>query len=145
MRGAIQRVERLLGGRAALGRAIRTELDLADAVREGFPYAVVVQITSGRSSSLTLPELHRFIPRRTLEHRRLAARLTPEQSDRIARIVRLTALAEDVFGSSDKGQDWLRRRTRPLGDQAPLDLLDSDAGAAAVENLLGRIAHGIAA
>jgi putative toxin-antitoxin system antitoxin component (TIGR02293 family) len=142
---AIQRVERLLGGRVALGRAIRTELDLADAVREGFPYAVVVEITSGRAAWLTLPELHRFIPRRTLEHRRQAARLTAEQSDRIARIVRLTVMAEDVFGSPDKARDWLRRRTRPLGDQAPLDLLDSDAGASAVENLLGRIAHGIAA
>jgi uncharacterized protein (DUF2384 family) len=32
-----------------------------------------------------------------------------------------------------------------LGGQAPLDLLDTDAGARAVETLLGRIAYGIAA
>src|SRR5258708_33379539 len=101
---AIQRVERLLGGRVALGRAIRTELDLADAVREGFPYAVVVEITSGRAAWLTLPELHRVIPRRTLEHRRQADRLTAEQSDRIALIVRSTVLAQDVFGSPDQAR-----------------------------------------
>ena len=57
----------------------------------------------------------------------------------------LLALAEETFGSRDKAATWLRRPTRPLAGKRPLDLLDTDAGARQVEELLGRIAHGIGA
>jgi putative toxin-antitoxin system antitoxin component (TIGR02293 family) len=142
----IQKVERLLGGRAVIGRPIRDELDLAAAVREGFPVRVVAQL-AGRGKSFTFDEIYRLvIPRRTLEHRQgKHHRLTPVQSDRIARLARVTAIAEDVFGSEEKAHAWLRRPTRPLGGKPPIELLDSDAGTKAVEDLLGRIEHGIAA
>jgi putative toxin-antitoxin system antitoxin component (TIGR02293 family) len=146
MARAIRNVERLLGGRSVIGRPIRDELDLAAAVREGFPVAVVFQV-AGRGKSFTLDEIYRLvIPRRTLEHRQgKHDRLTPNQSDRIARLARLTALAEETFGSVAKAQTWLRRPTRPLAGKPPIELLDSDAGTKAVEDLLGRIEHGIAA
>ncbi len=142
---ALKTVERLLGGAAAIGRSVRSELDLAAAVERGLPYKVVSHIRHGPASWLTAHELYHFIPRRTLEHRRKAARLTREQSDRIARVARITALAQEIFGAADKAHVWLRRPTRPLDGKVPLDLLDSDIGAKAVEDLLGRIEHGIAA
>jgi putative toxin-antitoxin system antitoxin component (TIGR02293 family) len=141
----ITKVEQLLGGRRVVGRPIRDELDLADAVREGFPVRVIAQL-AGPGRPFTNDEIYRLIPRRTLEHRQEKHdRLTPSQSDRLARLARITALAEETFGATEKAQLWLRRRTRPLGGRAPLDLLDSDAGTKAVEELLGRIEHGIAA
>ncbi|MBS0562365.1 MAG: DUF2384 domain-containing protein, partial [Proteobacteria bacterium] len=78
-------------------------------------------------------------------NRRKAGTLTPEQSDRILRLARILAAAEETFGAQDKAARWLRRPTAPLGGEAPLDRLDTDQGAREVENLLGRIAHGIAA
>ncbi len=61
------------------------------------------------------------------------------------RVVRLLALAEETFGNQDKAHAWLRRPTCALADERPLDLLDTEEGGRAVETLLGRIAHGIAA
>lgn len=118
--------------------------ELVRRIRAGLPTAVVDDLLE--QGRLTLAELDRVVmPRKTLYHRRKLGRLTPEQSDRLLRVVRLLALAEDTFGDHDKAAIWLRRPTRPLADECPLDLLDTDAGVRRVEDLLGRIAHGIAA
>jgi putative toxin-antitoxin system antitoxin component (TIGR02293 family) len=47
------------------------------------------------------------------------------------------------LGSEEKAARWLRRPNRALGNQAPLDLMDSDIGTRQVEEVLGRIEHGI--
>lgn len=117
---------------------------LVDAVRAGLPVALVDEaIASGR---LSVAELDRLaLPRKTLAHRRGIGRLSPEQSDRLVRILRIIAEAETVFGAREKAATWLRRPTTALDGAAPLELLDTEVGARQVETLLGRIAHGIAA
>jgi putative toxin-antitoxin system antitoxin component (TIGR02293 family) len=85
------------------------------------------------------------IPRKTLANRRKLGTLTPDQSDRFSRVARIIAIARETFGDDDKARHWLRRPTAPLGGEAPLHQLDTDHGVRAVESLLGRIAHGIAA
>jgi putative toxin-antitoxin system antitoxin component (TIGR02293 family) len=113
-------------------------------VREGLPVQAVDDVLA--SGRLTLAELDRLaLPRKTLAHRRTIGRLTPEQSDRLARILRLIEEAEITFGDQHKAHDWLRRPSALLDNEAPLDRLDTDIGAHQVEMLLGRIAHGIAA
>ena len=69
--------------------------------------------------------------------------LSPEESDRFARVLRLVALAEETFGDRDKARLWLRRPNRALEGRVPLDLLDTDGGARAVETILSRITHGV--
>ena len=53
--------------------------------------------------------------------------------------------AEETFGDPTKAAAWLKRPTRALDGKAPLDLLDTEIGAGKVEQLLTRIAYGIAA
>ena len=43
----------------------------------------------------------------------------------------------------DKASTWLRRPNRALNNERPLRLLDTDVGARQVEDILGRIAHGV--
>ncbi len=113
-------------------------------VREGLPVEAVDEVLD--TGRLTLAELDRLaLPRKTLAHRRMLGRLTPEQSDRLARILRIIEEAEGTFGDPRKAHAWLRRPTALLDNEAPLDRLDTDIGARQVEALLGRIAHGIAA
>jgi putative toxin-antitoxin system antitoxin component (TIGR02293 family) len=117
---------------------------LTNAVREGFPTSLVDDLVA--EGVLGSAELDRLVlPRKTLAHRRRLGRLSPEQSDRLLRLLRVIAHAHAAFGAMEKAARWLRRPTRSLDGSAPLDLLDTDIGARRVETLLGRIEHGIAA
>ncbi len=96
--------------------------------------------------TITLGEVNELIlPKRTLSRRRQAGTLTPDQSDKLARVARVVAKAEKTFGNKEKARRWLRRPTAPLNNEEPLKLLDTEAGARMVEDLLVRIDHGIAA
>lgn len=127
-----------------MGDRVPGGLDLVRLIRDGLPIDAIDHVMDG--GWLSAVELDRIVlPRRTLSNRRKTGRLTAEQSDRLVRVVRLLALTAETFGDREKAARWLRRPTSALGGEPPLHLLDTDEGARAVENLLGRIAHGIAA
>ena len=114
------------------------------AVRAGLPVALAEEILAvGLVSAAELDRL--VVPRKTLAHRRGLGRLSPEQSDRLMRVMRVIAQARETLGGLDKAARWLRRPTRVLDGAAPLDLLDTDLGAQRVTRVLGWIDHGIAA
>lgn len=134
-----------LGGTQALGREIRSDFDLDDAIREGLPLSAIESVVRG--GALSPSELDALvIPRRTLAHRkRLGRRLSTRQSDRLTRVVRVVARAEEAIGEFAKAQRWLRKPNRALRGKRPLDLAASDVGIRVVEQLLGRIEHGLGA
>ncbi len=134
----------IVGGAAVVGGDATAGVDLVRLVRRGLPVgAVQFVLDSGVLSSAELDRI--VLPRRTLANRRRLGTLTPEQSDRLVRVARVIAAAEETFGSREKAGTWLRRPTTVLAGESPLELLDTDEGAREVETLLGRIAHGIAA
>ena len=130
-----------LGGARALGRALSTDRDLREAIREGFPHAVLEELM--RTSGLTLKELADALDlsSRSLQRRR-RGRLARFESDRLYRMARLLALARESLGDGARAQRWLKRTNRALGGVAPLAAIDTELGARQVENLLGRIAYG---
>jgi putative toxin-antitoxin system antitoxin component (TIGR02293 family) len=112
-------------------------------VRQGFSLEVVDRALD--AGKISLAELDRLvIPRKTLAHRRTLGSLTPDQSDRLSRVLRIIDEAEVTFGDTAKARIWLRRSTPILDGESPLDRLDTDFGTRQVEALLGRIAHGLA-
>jgi putative toxin-antitoxin system antitoxin component (TIGR02293 family) len=119
-------------------------MDMVKLIRRGLPVGAVQFVLDSRR--LTLAELDQIVlPRKTLANRRRIGNLTPEQSDRLIRVARVLAAAEETFGNQEKAGAWLRRPTRALVGECPLHLLDTDEGAREVTALLGRIGHGIAA
>lgn len=70
-------------------------------------------------------------------------RLTPEESNRVYRLARVAAHAEEVLGDIQKVRSWLAHENRALGGVTPLSLLDTDEGARQVETILGRIEYGV--
>ena len=64
-------------------------------------------------------------------------------SDKALRLMRIARLAERVFGDFAKAHRWLRKPKRSLAGKTPLDYLASENGARIVEDMLGRIEHGI--
>lgn len=113
-------------------------------VRQGLPLSLLDEaLADGR---LTAAELDRLaLSRKTLAHRRTLGSLTPDQSDRLLRLLRIIEETEITFGDRTKAHTWLRRPTPLLDGEAPLDRLDTDIGTRQVEAMLGRIAHGLAA
>ncbi len=140
----IAKIQEMLGGEAVTG-PMRTDFDLVRLVRRGVPTRAVDHFLRASNLSFNVIEGH-VLPRRTFKRRQDTAQpLEPGESDRLVRLVRIVAAAEETFGNSDKALSWLRRENRALDGMTPLSLTDTDYGARSVETLLGRIGHGIAA
>ena len=132
-----------IGRELGLGKGPHSDLELADAIRSGLPpRALEVVVDTGR---LTASELHDLVgSRRTLLRKRKTGKpLSTGESDRLARLIRVILRAEDALGDRDKAHRWLRKENRALDGRRPLDLLGSDVGARVVEQVLGRIEHGL--
>lgn len=83
------------------------------------------------------------ISRSTLVRRRKTGRLSTEESDRLVRFTRLFARTEEVVGEGDAARAWFHAPLRALNFERPLCYAMTEAGAREVENLLGRIEHGV--
>ena len=104
---------------------------------------------------LTAQLLARFIDQRrlwwalgiseaTLRRARAASsKLDPATSDRLYRLSKVIAVAEEALETADNAMTWLRRPQPALGGQVPLELLVTHAGADEVETLLRRIDYGV--
>jgi putative toxin-antitoxin system antitoxin component (TIGR02293 family) len=105
-------------------------------------YAAVEHL--GRVLGESAAKLMRIIEsnERTAQRRREQGMLNPEESDRIARIARVTQRAIEAFGDRSQAREWIKRPNRALQGLTPLGLLSTDAGAALVTDELGRIEYG---
>ncbi|HXZ78663.1 MAG TPA: antitoxin Xre/MbcA/ParS toxin-binding domain-containing protein [Terriglobales bacterium] len=139
-----QAIAEILGGRRVLGRAVKNRDDLARLVREGLPANSVIALAEKLHIGNIVLSGKLGIPQRTLT-RRLSqhSRLTAAESDRTVRLARVFASAVEMIGDEEKAVEWLRTPNRALGGDRPLDQLDTDLGARAVEDVLGRIAYGV--
>src|SRR6266853_4316799 len=142
MASELQAVIKELGGHQTLGRTLSSERDLREAIREGFPPAVVEELM--RASGLTLKELAESLDLspRSLQRRRRSGRLARFESDRLYRLARVLALAHHSLGTPERALRWLKRSNRALGGVAPIGAIDTERGARQVENVLGRSAYG---
>jgi putative toxin-antitoxin system antitoxin component (TIGR02293 family) len=140
----IERVFRKLGGQQALGTNVSSEADLARLVRDGLRLAILDRL---ERAGFSRQEIERsVIPARTWRHRKnKRQKLSVEESDRVVRLARVQAVAEDVFGDAEKANRWLRETLGILDGKSPLDVARTEAGARLVEQLLAKIDWGAAA
>src|SRR6185295_14214611 len=87
---SVMAIADMLGGPAVLRKEVRSELDLAELIHAGLPTRAVDVVL--KSGLLLAGELYALVvPRRTLAHRKEKQKtLSSDQSDRLARVVRLT-------------------------------------------------------
>ena len=79
----------------------------------------------------------------TFHRRQKEGKLTPDESDKAMRFGRLLVKAISVFESDEAARQWLSSPQHGLGGAVPLDYAGTEVGAREVENLLGRIDHGV--
>lgn len=116
--------------------------ELIGRVRKGLPAGKLDQMAELLNVDRTVLLEVLGISERTIQRRHsVAAPLSPIASDRLSRIDRIFNLAVEVLGDQDKAARWLKRPSRGLGNEAPLQLLDTDAGTQQVERELRQIEH----
>ncbi len=127
-----------------LGIETADNLKLAKKVEAGFSFAALERL--GKTTGLSLERLRiavRITPR-TLTRRRKEKKLSPEESDRLVSVSRLLAQTFELFeGNAEAGMRWFQSPNRALNGQSPLQVAATETGAREVENLIGRLEHGV--
>jgi putative toxin-antitoxin system antitoxin component (TIGR02293 family) len=77
---------------------------------------------------------------RGLAHR---TRLRADESERLLRVATVFQRTLEVFGDLATARRWFVSEKAELGNKSPLEFCDTDPGTREVEQLLGRIAHGV--
>lgn len=112
-------------------------------LKEGLPFSSFNELqTAIDIPSSDLARLVNIAPR-TLARRKQIGRLESDESERVLRIGMLFDLAGDVLGDAEVARKWLKSPNRALAGSTPLDYADTEPGAREVEELLGRIEHGV--
>lgn len=126
--------------------SIRYDWDLATAaakVAEGLPVWTLDEVRSRLDLSKREFADVVQISERTLNRRAKETRLSVDESDRVYRLSRLVERAALVLGGSDNARIWLKEPNVALGGAVPLEMARTGPGSSLVDQLLGRIEHGI--
>jgi len=117
---------------------------MAAVVLDGLPSSVVKRIGAFLGIRATKVGSIAKIGEKTLDRRlKSGARLKPDESERMARLMRIISLAVSTLESEDNARQWLQCPLLELGGQTPLRLAATEPGSREVERVLGRIAHGV--
>jgi putative toxin-antitoxin system antitoxin component (TIGR02293 family) len=106
-----------------------------------FNELIVLQASLDLPLEALVPKLG--ISKATLHRRKAAGKLDPAESDRVVRLARLFGKAVEVMESQVNARKWLMAPQVGLGGAIPLDYAETEIGAREVEDLLGRIEHGV--
>lgn len=120
--------------------------DIIRKMRNGTPADVVPGLAA--RLGITQDGLFRML---RLPHSTMKARiskndtLSASEQDRLYRTEKVLARTLAVLEDTPSAQAWLVQTNRSLGGEAPLSLLDTEAGYELVLDTLGRIEYGIVA
>lgn len=85
----------------------------------------------------------RLVQRTVTEREKKHQRFSAAESERLYRVVRVRALAREVFTTDHAVAEWLSVPDRSLSNKTPLQMLTTDLGAQKVEGLLRAMMHGV--
>src|SRR5438105_11781325 len=129
---------------ASLGMTVTTTDELIRQLERGVSVKALktLESLSGVDASSIASAIG--IPERTLARRKAVGRLSPEESERLFRIATVFEKAVELFeGDASAAVSWLTTPKRALGAQSPLTYSRTEVGAREVENLIGRLEHGV--
>jgi putative toxin-antitoxin system antitoxin component (TIGR02293 family) len=117
--------------------------ELIRRIQKGLPFRQLEELQKNLELPLEQLAEKLSISRATLHRRKVAGRLSPDESDKVNRYAELFTHALKVFGSIEKARAWLKFPQWGLGRIIPLDYAKTEVGAREVDNLLGRIDYGV--
>jgi putative toxin-antitoxin system antitoxin component (TIGR02293 family) len=129
---------------ASLGlTATRTD-HLVRQIEAGLPFKALESLATLSGLSVALIASTLAIPERTLARRKAAGRFAPDESERLLRVATMFEKAVELFEGDVTGAvTWLTSPKRALGGRTPLAYSRTELAAREVENLIGRLEHGV--
>jgi putative toxin-antitoxin system antitoxin component (TIGR02293 family) len=126
-----------------LKKKIRTPLDLVELGGKGIPKGAVSRLAKHLSIGLQEMAPLLAVNLRTIQRYNDEKVFSRSVSERVLRIALVVSKGEEIFGSREQFNIWLKESNRAISDKRPLDLLVSDFGIDLVLDELGRIEQGI--
>jgi len=135
-------VAEMMGGEEMLGRSVRSVSELREAVESGLPAKALDLVARhvARNDRDAAELKYRIVPKTTLHRRQ---RLTADESQRLERLARMAALAEEVWEDDDLAHEFLTSVQPQLNGERPVDLARSDLGTREVEELLYKLEYSL--
>ena len=129
--------------RSSIGVRAKNQDELIRIVKKGLPVSSFEKLKDQIGiSGKTLSEIINIVPR-TLARRKAEGRFQSNESERLLRLALLFDKAIMVIGDQESARHWFKTPKIALGGKSPLEYADSEIGAREVEDLLGRIEHGV--
>ena len=118
--------------------------DIHRKILAGFPYRAFGKLQDAfAEQQQDLPALLEF-PARTLARRKATGTLSAVESEAVFRIASLVALASELFGGNRATAiQWLNKPARSLSGETPMMRARTEVGGRDVEQLIGRLRHGV--
>lgn len=122
---------------------VEAQTPIVERIREGLYFREFATLRN----LLDIPEeslgLYLGMSNATLHRRKKSRRFSQSESERLVRFTRLFGIAYGVFGDEVAAREWLKTENPGTAGESPLSYADTEFGAREVENLLGRIDHGV--
>lgn len=118
-------------------------MDFINSSRRGITMRVLSRL--GEELALSLGELASILhlSLRTLQRYTPEKRLDTDASAKVLQLAELRSRGLEIFGSDTDFNVWLRTGLPVLSGQRPLDFLDTPFGFKLLDQILGRIEHGV--
>lgn len=128
---------------ASIGLAYRHIDDLVQSMKAGFPVSTFEHLQAAMALSAGDLATTTNIALRTLTRRKREGRLHTDESERLYRLSALYDRSVQVLGDAETARHWFKTPKQALGGRSPLEYADTEPGAREVEDLLGRLEHGV--
>jgi putative toxin-antitoxin system antitoxin component (TIGR02293 family) len=141
---AAQRTARFSTRGSSLGLRSPSTPQLIEQLEAGLSFEALRSFESNSGLDVNFVASLIGIPERTFQRRKSSGRLSSEESERLLRISNIFEKAVALFeGDTDAAVQWLTTPKKALSGQLPLQYSRTEPGAREVENLIGRVEHGV--
>ncbi len=117
---------------------------MQSSIRKGLKFTTIGRL--GKALDISQKEVAQLlsITPSTLNRRKKEGHLHPDESDRVVRFARLKDAALTLMlGDDQAAMAWLHTPLDILAGESPLDYATTELGARDVEDLIGRLRHGV--
>ncbi len=113
-------------------------------VKKGLAFKAIEKLEKALHSTRKEMAVVLSIPVSTMTRRKQEGLLRVDESDRVVRVAQLfDAAVAMMYDDTQAALAWLRTPLEILGNEAPLEHAATELGARDVEDLIGRIRHGV--